>query len=307
MQIIKAGTTIDFLSYSKIAAVFSAIIVLIGIGTFFIRGGLNYGVDFAGGTIVHVKFADPPSIVEVRQTLAETDIPDLSVQDFGLAGDEFLIRMAEAETDISGNETTGDSPSVQVEKKLRETFGDRLLPIQRVETVGPKVGQSLRRDGILAVLFATIMMGTYIAFRFEPRFGLGAAVAIFHDVLVTATAMVLMDMEFDLPIVAAFLTVIGYSVNDTVVVCDRIRENMRKMRRDTMATIINRSVNEMLSRTIITSGTTLMVILALFFLGGSVINSFALVLMVGFTIGTYSSIYIASPIVLLWDTGGRRR
>ncbi len=119
--------------------------------------------------------------------------------------------------------------------------------------------------------------------------------------------MVLMDMEFDLPIVAAFLTVIGYSVNDTVVVCDRIRENMRKMRRDTMATIINRSVNEMLSRTIITSGTTLMVILALFFLGGSVINSFALVLMVGFTIGTYSSIYIASPIVLLWDTGGRRR
>ena len=176
-----------------------------------------------------------------------------------------------------------------------------------METVGPKVGQRLRRDGILAVLFATVMMGAYIAFRFEPRFGLGAAVAIFHDVLITATVMLLMDMEFDLPIVAAFLTVIGYSVNDTVVVCDRIRENMRKMRRDTMATIINRSINEMLSRTIITSGTTLMVIFALFFLGGSVINGFALVLLVGFTIGTYSSIYVASPIVLVWDKGGRRR
>ena len=306
MEIIKAGTTIDFLRHSKLAAFLSATVVLIGIGTLFMRGGLNYGVDFAGGTIVHVKFSDPPSIVEVRQTLAETDIPDLSVQDFGLAGDEFLVRMAEAETDISG-ETKGSSPSVQVHKKLRDTFGDSLLPIQRTETVGPKVGQGLRRDGILAVLFATIMMGTYIAFRFEPRFGLGAAVAILHDVLVTATAMVAMNMEFDLPIVAAFLTVIGYSVNDTVVVCDRIRENMRKMRRDTMSTIINRSINEMLSRTIITSGTTLMVILALFFLGGSVIHSFALVLLVGFTVGTYSSIYIASPIVLLWDTGGRRR
>lgn len=307
MQLIKAGTTIDFLRHSKMAAAFSTIVVMIGLSTLFIRGGLNYGVDFAGGTIVHVKLSDPPSIDEVRQALDDTNIPDLSVQEFGLAGDEFLIRMAEAETDISADEEAGGSPSVRVGNKLRETFGDSELYIQRVETVGPKVGQSLRRDGILAVLFATIMMGTYIAFRFEPRFGLGAAVAIFHDVFVTATAMLLMDMEFDLPIVAAFLTVIGYSVNDTVVVCDRIRENMRKMRRDTMATIINRSINEMLSRTIITSGTTLMVILALFFLGGSVIHSFALVLLVGFTIGTYSSIYVASPLVLLWDTGGRRR
>ena len=307
MELIKAGTTIDFLGYSKTAAVFSALLVLIGISTFFIRGGLNYGVDFAGGTIVHVKFSDPPSIVNVRQTLAETHIPDLSVQDFGLAGDEFLIRMAEAETDISGTETNGESLSVQVEKKLRDTFGDRLLPIQRVETVGPKVGQSLRRDGILAILFATVMMGTYIAFRFEPRFGLGAAIALLHDVLITATAMLLMDMEFDLPIVAGFLTVIGYSVNDTVVVCDRIRENMRKMRRDTMATIINRSLNETLSRTLITSGTTLMVVLALFFLGGSVIHGFAFVLLVGFIVGIYSSVYIASPIVLVLEKGGRRR
>lgn len=306
MELIRPGTDIDFLRYSKIAAVFSSLLVLIGLATFFVRGGLTYGVDFAGGTIVHVKFSDPPTIAEVRQVLSATDIQDLSVQDFGLSGDEFLIRMAEPETDI-GTDEDQTSPSVQVQDTLKEYFGERLLPVQRVETVGPKVGRNLRTRGILSVLFAALVMGTYIAFRFQLSFGVGAAVALFHDVLITATALLLMDVEFDLPIVAAFLTVIGYSVNDTVVVCDRIRENQRKMRRETLATIIQRSINEMLSRTLITSGTTLMVLLALYFLGGSVINGFAFVLLVGFTIGTYSSIYVASPIVLLWSGEGRRR
>ena len=306
MELIRPGTDIDFLRYSKIAAVFSSLLVLIGLATFFVRGGLTYGVDFAGGTIVHVKFSDPPTIAEVRQVLSATDIQDLSVQDFGLSGDEFLIRMAEPETDI-GTDEDQTSPSVQVQDTLKDYFGERLLPVQRVETVGPKVGRNLRTRGILSVLFAALVMGTYIAFRFQLSFGVGAAVALFHDVLITATALLLMDVEFDLPIVAAFLTVIGYSVNDTVVVCDRIRENQRKMRRETLATIIQRSINEMLSRTLITSGTTLMVLLALYFLGGSVINGFAFVLLVGFTIGTYSSIYVASPIVLLWSGEGRRR
>lgn len=306
MELIRPGTDIDFLRYSKIAAVFSSLLVLIGLATFFVRGGLTYGVDFAGGTIVHVKFSAPPTIAEVRHVLSATDIQDLSVQDFGLSGDEFLIRMAEPETDI-GTDEDQPSPSVQVQDTLKEYFGERLLPVQRVETVGPKVGRNLRTRGILSVLFAALVMGTYIAFRFQLSFGVGAAVALFHDVLITATALLLMDVEFDLPIVAAFLTVIGYSVNDTVVVCDRIRENQRKMRRETLATIIQRSINEMLSRTLITSGTTLMVLLALYFLGGSVINGFAFVLLVGFTIGTYSSIYVASPIVLLWSGEGRRR
>ena len=306
MELIRPGTDIDFLRYSKIAAIFSSLLVLIGLATFFVRGGLTYGVDFAGGTIVHVKFSDPPTIAEVRQVLSATAIQDLSVQDFGLSGDEFLIRMAEPETDI-GTDEDQTSPSVQVQDTLKEYFGERLLPVQRVETVGPKVGRNLRTRGILSVLFAALVMGTYIAFRFQLSFGIGAAAALFHDVLITATALLLMDVEFDLPIVAAFLTVIGYSVNDTVVVCDRIRENQRKMRRETLATIIQRSINEMLSRTLITSGTTLMVLLALYFLGGSVINGFAFVLLVGFTIGTYSSIYVASPIVLLWSGEGRRR
>lgn len=306
MELIRPGTDIDFLRYSKIAAVFSSLMVLSGLITFFVRDGLTYGVDFAGGTIVHVKFSDPPTIAEVRQALSKTDIQDLSVQDFGLSGDEFLVRMAAPETDITADEGQ-TSPSVQVQDTLKEHFGPRLLPIQRIETVGPKVGRNLRTRGILSVLFAAVVMGTYIAFRFQLSFGIGAAVALFHDVLITATALLLMDVEFDLPIVAAFLTVIGYSVNDTVVVCDRIRENLRKMRRETLATIIRRSINEMLSRTLVTSGTTLMVILVLYFLGGSVINGFAFVLLVGFTVGTYSSIYVASPIVLLWSGEGKRR
>jgi preprotein translocase subunit SecF len=151
------------------------------------------------------------------------------------------------------------------------------------------------------------MMGAYIAFRFEPRFGIGAALALLHDVLITAGVLSLTNTEFDLTIVAALLTVVGFSVNDTVIVCDRIRENMRKMRRETLAEIVNRSVNETLSRTIITTGTAVLVILALFFLGGDVIHGFALALLVGFTIGTYSSIFVASPVVVLWAKEGRRR
>ncbi len=306
MELIRPGTDIDFLRYSKIAAALSALMVLVGLVTFFVRGGLSYGVDFAGGTMVHVKFSDPPTLAEVRGALSETAVQDLSVQEFGLSGDEFLIRMAGPEPDTTPD-IDGTSPSVRVQEALKERFGSRLLPIQRVETVGPKVGRNLRTRGILSVLFAAVVMGAYIAFRFQLSFGVGAAVALFHDVLITATALLLMDVEFDLPIVAAFLTVIGYSVNDTVVVCDRIRENLRKMRRETLATVIQRSINEMLSRTLITSGTTLMVLLALYFLGGSVINGFAFVLLVGFTVGTYSSIYVASPIVLLWSGEGRRR
>jgi preprotein translocase subunit SecF len=173
--------------------------------------------------------------------------------------------------------------------------------------VGPKVGSDLRRKALLAVLASTLMMGAYLAFRFEPRFGIGAALALIHDVLITAGVLSLTNTEFDLTIVAALLTVVGFSVNDTVIICDRIRENMRKMRRETLAEIVNRSINETLSRTIVTTSTAVLVILALFFLGGEVIHGFALALLVGFLIGTYSSIYVASPIVvLLAKEGGRR-
>jgi preprotein translocase subunit SecF len=300
MELIKPGTSIDFIRYSKFAVLFSVALILLGLGSFVYHGGPNYGVDFVGGTVVHVKFTQPVSVTDIRQALAATEIANVTVQDFGQSGDEFLIRMPVSE---SGREGL----SGQVQQGLAQQFGEQAFEVRRVETVGPKVGKDLRRKAILAVLFATVMMGVYLSFRFEPRFGLGAAIALIHDVLITASALSLMDMEFDLPVVAALLTVIGYSVNDTVIVCDRIRENRRKLRRETLAAIINRSINETLSRTIITTGTALLVILALFILGGDVIHPFAFVLLVGFTIGTYSSIYVASPIILFWEREGKRR
>ena len=300
MELIKAGTTIDFLHYAKGANLLSAFLILLGLTAFWYRGGLNYGVDFAGGTIVHVKFSQQTEAASIRAVVSQTDISDITVQDFGQNGDEFLIR-------IPKSETGAENFSNRIRKSLVDGYGSEAFDVRRVESVGPKVGRDLRRKGILAVVFATFMMGGYIAFRFEPRFGVGAGVALIHDVLVTTTVLLVADVEFDLTVVAALLTVIGYSVNDTVIVCDRVRENMRKLRRETMRTIINRSINETLSRTVITTGTVLMVILALFFLGGSVIHAFALVLLVGMTVGTYSSIYVASPVVLLWEKGAARQ
>ena len=300
MELIKPGTNFDFIRFFKYAFGFSLALIVIGFASFWYHGGPNYGVDFAGGTVVHVRFSQPTNIGDIRQALEATQIENITVQDFGQGGNEFLIRVPMAE---QGMETLAN----QVQQGLANKFGAQAFEIRRVETVGPKVGKDLRRKGLLAVLFSTLAIGVYIAFRFEPRFGVGAAIALLHDVLITAGALSLMNMEFDLTVVAALLTVVGFSVNDTVIICDRIRENMRKMRREGLAQIINRSINETLSRTIITTGTAVLVILALFFLGGEVIHAFAFALLVGFTIGTYSSIYVASPIVLLWEKEGKRR
>ncbi|MBI2539667.1 MAG: protein translocase subunit SecF, partial [Deltaproteobacteria bacterium] len=192
--------------------------------------------------------------------------------------------------------------------------GRERFEIRRVESVGPKVGKDLRERGTWSVIAATIMMGVYIWMRFGVsfgarfglHFGLGAVIALIHDVLVTAGALMLAHYEFDLTVVAALLTIVGFSVNDTVVICDRIRENMRKNRRERLESVVNRSINECLSRTILTTGTALMVLVALFFLGGGVIRPFAFALLVGFISGVYSTIFIASPVILLWERGGKR-
>ena len=300
VELIKPGTTIDFVHYSKWALVFSVLLVLLGLASLWYHGGPNYGVDFVGGTVVQVKFTQPTSVADIHQALAAANIANITVQDFGQGGNEFLIRIPVTEAGTEGL-------SGQIQQGLAGKFGEQAFEVRRLETVGPKVGKDLRRKAMLAVLFSTVMMGVYIAFRFEPRFGVGAAVALLHDVLITAGALSMTNMEFDLTVVAALLTVVGFSVNDTVIVCDRIRENMRKLRRDSLTAIINRSINETLSRTIITTGTAVLVIIALLFLGGEVIHAFAFALLVGFTIGTYSSIYVASPIVLLWEKEGKRR
>ncbi|MCX8073808.1 MAG: protein translocase subunit SecF [Candidatus Binatia bacterium] len=300
MELIKPGTNFNFVGNFKRALFFSWALILIGIVSLIAHGGPNYGIDFAGGTLVQVRFKEATKTDEVRKAIASLELGDASIQDFsrnGAGGSEFLIRVP-----VKGEHLSDFS--AQITSALESRFGGDAWEIQRIETVGPRVGSELRWRAIFAVIAATIMMGIYIWIRFELRFGIGAAVALLHDVLITVGALSLANYEFDLTIVAALLTVVGFSVNDTVIVSDRIRENLRKNRRDPLDKIINRSINETLSRTILTTGTALLVLLALFFLGGKVINGFAFTLLVGFTIGTYSSIFISSPIVLYLQRPG---
>lgn len=298
MEIIKPGTRIPFLSYRRWGFMLSSALI-VGVALLLFIKGPNLGVDFEGGTMVHVKLPEAVTIGQLRDALQQSPLGGV-VQDFGGGGtNEYLIRMEKSETEIG---TVGRD----IRAVLDQSFGAGKYEVLRVESVGPKVGDDLRRRGILSVIFATIMMGAYIWIRFELRFGLGAIVALIHDVLITVGALVVAGFEFDLPIVAALLTIAGYSVNDTVVICDRIRENMRKKRRDSMENIINTSINETLGRTILTTITSLLVLTALLILGGGVIRPFAYTLFVGFLAGLYSTVFVATPIILLLERGRRR-
>jgi preprotein translocase subunit SecF len=299
MEIIKPGTQFPFLQYRRRAFILSGLLILAVLILFFAKGP-KVGVDFAGGTMVHLKFNQNVTIGEIRQALASSVSADSVVQDFGGGGSgEFLIRL-DTKPDQLG------AVGREVRSGLSDQFGADQFEIRRIESVGPKVGKDLRQRGIWSVIAATIMMGAYIWIRFELRFGLGAILALVHDVLVTAGALVLINYEFDLTIVAALLTIAGYSVNDTVVVCDRVRENMRKHRREGIEKIINMSINETLGRTILTTATSLMVLLALFVLGGGVIRPFAFSLLVGFISGVYSTIFIATPVILVLEKGRKK-
>ncbi|MFI5396882.1 MAG: protein translocase subunit SecF [Candidatus Binatia bacterium] len=299
-EIIRPGTNFDFIRFWLVALVISWVLIAIGIGSFIYHGGPNYGIDFSGGVMVHLRFSKPQSIGDIRNGLGTVGLGDSTIQDFGAGSTEYLVRLP-----VEASETKGISETLT--QALETKFGKESFEVLRVELVGPRVGKELRQRALLAVAFATLLMGAYIWFRFELRFGIGAAIALVHDVLIAAGALSLVNYEIDLTVVAALLTVVGFSVHDTVIVCDRIRENMRKSRRDSMAIIINRSINETLSRTVLTTGTAILVVLSLFFLGGNVIRGFAFTLLVGFIIGTYSSIYIASPIVLWMDPSRTRR
>jgi preprotein translocase subunit SecF len=308
MELIKPGTNIPFTSYRKIAVILSTAVNLVVLLVLFIKGP-NLGVDFAGGTMVHLKFQQHVTIPEIRQALEKVNLGGAVIQDFGEKdANEYLIRLEKATVDIGA---LGD----QVKKSLTEQFGAGRFEIRRIEFVGPKVGQDLRFRATMSVIAATIMMGVYIWVRFGSafgaafgmHFGIGAVIALIHDVLVTVGALMLANYEFDLTVVAALLTIVGFSVNDTVVICDRIRENLRKIRRETLEKIINVSINETLSRTILTTGTAFLVLVALYLLGGEVIRPFAFSLLVGFTSGVYSTIFIASPVILLWEQRTVRR
>jgi len=302
MELIKPGSKIRFTRYRKIALIVSTIVNLAVLAFLFVKGP-NLGVDFAGGTIVQLKFQQRATIPDIRQALESVGLGGSTIQEFGQEGAfEFLVRVEKAGVEVA-------ALSDQMKKALAGKFGADKVEIRRVEYVGPKIGEDLRWRGTISVIAATVMMGVYIWIRFASafgarfglHFGIGAVIALIHDVLVTVGALMLANYEFDLTVVAALLTIVGFSVNDTVVICDRIRENLRKIRRESLETIINTSINETLSRTILTTGTALLVLLALYLLGGAVIRPFAFALLVGFTSGVYSTIFIASPVILLWD------
>jgi preprotein translocase subunit SecF len=300
MELIKPGTRIPFTRYRYIAVAISSVVNLLVLVLLFTKGPL-LGVDFAGGTVAQLKFSNPVTIPEIRAALGELGAGDTVIQDFGQQGsNEFLVRLQRTSAQLG-------ELSELIKEKLTKQFGSGGFEIRRIESVGPKVGSELRQKGAWSVIAATIMMGVYIWLRFELRFGLGAVVALIHDVLVTVGALIVANYEFDLTIIAALLTVVGYSVNDTVIVCDRVRENMRKIRRESLESIINTSINETLSRTIITTGTAILVLLALFVLGGGVIRPFAFALLVGFFSGVYSTIFIASPVVLFFEKRSIRK
>jgi preprotein translocase subunit SecF len=307
MNLIKPGTKIPFTRYRKVAVIVSTAVNLAVLVALLVRGPA-LGVDFAGGTMAQIKFQQKVSIPDIREAFNTAQLASGSIQDFGQEGDnEYLVRLDVESGDLS-------DLAARMKTALTAKFGADKFEIRRLEAVGPKIGEDLRRRGTFSVIAATIMMGVYIWLRFGTafgarfglQFGVGAVIALVHDVLVTVGALMLAHYEFDLTVIAALLTIVGFSVNDTVVICDRIRENLRKIRRESLETVINVSINECLNRTILTTGTALMVLLALYLLGGAVIRPFAFSLLIGFTSGVYSTIFIASPVILLWGKGARR-
>ncbi len=288
MQILDHKTHIDFMGKRKLAMVFSILLMLASISLLATRG-LSFGIDFTGGTLIEVAYPDAVELGGMRDLLDEAGYGGAQVQHFGTSRD-VLIRIAPRADRVSAE------LSDEVLAALRNA--DSAVDMRRVEFVGPQVGEELTEQGGLAVLYALLGILMYVALRFEYRFAFGAVAALVHDVVVTLGVFSLAQVEFNLTVLAAILAVIGYSLNDTIVVFDRIRENFRKMRKGSPTDVMNVSINQTLSRTLMTSLTTLLVLLALFFLGGEIIHSFALALIVGVFIGTYSSIFVAGASAL---------
>jgi preprotein translocase subunit SecF len=293
MDLIRPDTRFDFIGKRKFTVWVSTIAILLSIGSIVFHGGLRYGVDFAGGILLQIKFSKMIDVPEVRNALEATGLKEVMVQNFG-GGDEFLIRVEKASGDL-------EELSKKIQASLQERFKDRTLEVRRAEVVGPKVGKDLKEKAIWATVLSFLAILVYVAFRFRQfSYGLGGIVALLHDIIITFGAISILDLEFSLSLLAVILTIIGFSINDTIVIFDRVREDVKKMRKDRLETIFNTSINECLGRTILTSGTVMMVVLILFFFGGPVIHDFTSALIVGLISGTYSTVYIASPVVLAW-------
>jgi preprotein translocase subunit SecF len=284
----------DFLSLRRRAYVLSAAMLLAGIISLVLAGGPRYGVDFTGGTLLQIEFMEETTVSDLRAVLSTGGLENAQIQQFG-DSNEFLVRTQDFEGIVE-----------TVSGLLNETYGSDGYSMS-TDAVGPKVGSELQRKALIAILMSFGLTLVYLAFRFEWRFGFAAIVATFHDITITFGFISLSGIEITLATVAAILTILGYSLNDTIVVFDRIRENLKKRRKDDYKDIVNASINETLPRTVLTSGTTLATLLALFILGGSVVRPFALVLILGVLIGTYSSIFVASPVLLEIEERSKRK
>jgi len=341
MEFIKPDIHINFIGLRKIAFILSGSMIALTIILLIARGGPNYGVDFAGGILVQVRFNRQVTIHEIRDALRPIAMEDSFIQRFGEKDErEYLIRASSGDRELEGLDKG-------LSQALNDAFGEQNVEVRRVEMVGPKIGKDLTEKALFAIFYAMLFMVIYISGRFEYKwsvsiimaaslalaayivasvglsvlwliaaalvitigmcwflrleYALGAIIALFHDVIITLGAFALTDREISLSVVAALLTIVGYSLNDTIVVFDRIRENLRRYRGRNLLEVINSSINETLSRTTLTSLTTIIVVICLFILGGGVIHDFAFALLIGIIVGTYSSIFVASPILLLWS------
>jgi len=291
MELIKPGIHLDFVGKMKYAIAFSTILIVIGIGSIIFHGGLTPGIDFAGGSIIQVKFSKNISADQIRTALKSTKLESSIIQQFG--PNEFLIRTSESFSDQKMLVTN-------VEQPLSAAF-NKDYEIRRVEVVGSKVGADFTRKAVIAVILSWLAMLIYVGWRFEFRYALGGILALVHDVTITIGAVSIMNMEFTISILAALIFIIGFSINDTIVILDRVRENVKLNPKRKLGDIINLSINQTLSRTILTSLTVFFTVFALYIFGGAVIHDFAFAMLVGVVIGTYSSVYIACTIVLLFE------
>ncbi len=289
MKILNRKTTIDFMSRRNVALIVSSILIVASILSLSIKG-LNFGLDFTGGTLIEVGYPKAPDTTEVREQLSNAGY-DSVVQTFGAATD-IVVRIPP--TDVE--ESTAELSTHVLEALSQGVEGE--VEVRRVEFVGPQVGDELAEQGILAVIYAMVGVFLYVMFRFQWRFSVGAVAALFHDITITMGILSFVGIEFDLTVVAAILAVVGYSLNDTIVLFDRIRENFPRYRKRSPMEVVNTSINETLSRTLMTSTTTLIVLFALFYFGGEIIHGFAFTLLIGVLVGTYSSIYVASSALL---------
>lgn len=284
-------TAIDFLSKRKFCAILSALFLLGTVGLLVMKG-LNWGIDFSGGTLVQIKTEKTVDISEMRSAISNAGIAGASLQEFQGSKGELLVRVPEKDSENANATVTAQ----KVSDALTPLAGK--VDVRRVEFVGPQIGEELRTTGLLAILLSMAAILVYVSIRFEMRYAVGALAALVHDIILTIGVFSLLQKEVTMTVLAALLTIVGYSLNDTIVVFDRVRENIAKQGKLSLKEILNLSVNEMLNRTLMTSVTTLAVLLALFFFGGGVIHDFAFTLMFGVIVGTYSSVFVAAPVVL---------